>query len=196
MNIDNQHGKVLSIVLVFSILAQLLGGYLLTQAVNNRNLLHYEQIRIDSNYLTEAAFQFILSKLADDKNLSGNFVYSIEQIIPDGISADNVQGIEDGNVNMEIYPFIDQLEEADKELNDELNEELYEELADELNEELEETEEQLDYQYVKISIINNIKYRMLDFDVEHSVYAIVNVETLAIIKRDWYDFTLKKYKLE
>ena len=155
MNIDNQHGKVLPIVLVFSILAQLLGGYFLTQAVNNRQLLRYEQIRIDSNYLTEAAFQFILSKLADDKSLSGNFMYSIEQIINDSISVDNGQDIEDGIVTVEIY----QQSDAEK-------------------------------HYVKIAIVNVLKYRMIDFDVEHSIYAIVDVETLAIMKRDWYDFTL------
>ncbi len=57
-------GKVLLVVLALSVLIQLFGGYLLTQTTFVGKHVRVEALRIQSEYLTEAGFQWALSQLS------------------------------------------------------------------------------------------------------------------------------------
>ena len=61
---NNERGKVLLVVLALSVLIQLFGGYLLMQTVFVGKHVRMETLRIQSEYLTEAGFQWALSQMS------------------------------------------------------------------------------------------------------------------------------------
>lgn len=66
-----QAGKILPLVLLFTLVFQLIVGYFLGQAVTNRRLMDYEEINVVSDYLARSVFHYALLELKDNPDLRG-----------------------------------------------------------------------------------------------------------------------------
>lgn len=142
--LTNQSGKVLPIVLAISLLAQLLGGYLLTQSVINRKLVQYEEAHVFLKYSAEAGFQWSLNQIYNYQIVEGNVQKTIRDIMQ----------------------------------NDEYLYEGYYTISYTM----------LSEDRVRITVHCTISTLALDLPMNHTIAAIVNSETLQIIRKEHYDF--------
>ncbi|OEF98409.1 hypothetical protein [Desulfuribacillus alkaliarsenatis] len=70
MLVNNQQGKVLPIILAFIIIAQLMGGFLLSQVVDKQKLVSYEEAYIYSNYITTAGLNSVINEVYNNPEIA------------------------------------------------------------------------------------------------------------------------------
>ena len=169
----NQQGKVLLIVLAFSLIIQLIGSYIISQSIYSRRLVDYEQQQIFSAYITEAGLEWTLAMMEEeirtgakvDQTYAAIDIVSIneeivageiaiEKIVAEKIITEQVvteQIIKEGDmIHITILPF--------------------------------------DSNHVKITVMTTWHPREAEYAVKNVLSAKVDKESLSIRKKEWFDF--------
>ncbi|OEH85621.1 hypothetical protein BHU72_02135 [Desulfuribacillus stibiiarsenatis] len=98
MYINNRQGKVLPIVLTFTILLQTVTSFMLSQITINQELVEIHKAQVYADYAGESGFQMALSKLSMDSLFTGNYVVPFDATIWNNALIKNV------NIHYQVLP--------------------------------------------------------------------------------------------